>query len=193
MKHIRILILATMVIAALFMAGIPALATSDFDPYPNWSFEYDGDSDGVPNWWHMRGDTVYVCGHPSGWLADDCFVGFLASDQRAVIYQRFTQTQFNLEEAKGQCLMQTWVAAKNLNEGRVYGGHLYQWDGLGRLLVYEPIPGGTYADGVTLFSHIGSEGTPFIGAGAPDVVWWGFVALPGEGQFAIDRLQNYCA
>ena len=186
MKHIRVLLLVAVIIALLGATLIPALAAVDPFDFYNMSFERDTNNDGVPDRWMMHGDNViYVCGKPSGWMLDDCLVGFLPDDDRAIIYQLIDKHHVKpIEEGIPIWLFTMYAAAQNLEEGRVYGGIRHYWEGGESVTVYAAVPGGTYN-----FTDIvlkDSAGWAEAELGPSDYAHWGWLALPGDGQLFID-------
>ena len=193
MKRTRLLILVSVLVAALFIAVLPTLA---FDPafasWPNWSFEFDSNGDGVPNHWNFNnGDIVYICDHPTAQTYDDCFIGFLPSDSRAMVWQHISQPAVNLEEGQTVCVMSGNFAAKRLPASRVYGGGRIHWDTGESATIYGLAPGGNYNfNNIVIWDTLSDP--DLLGLDGPDYATWGFLARPGDGYFFVDFAHFGC-
>lgn len=196
MKRIRIVILTAIVVAALFAAVIPALAE---DPWYffNMSFTADNNGDGLTDKWHLKGDTVWVCGvnHPTLYY-DDCIVVIKPSSKGAAVYQQFTCDQdfychfVHPSEEYVAWIGQAGIAAKQLDGGRAYFGHRIAYHDGTVAVFYDEVPGGNYDftngpytnfyDGVGWWAEDFNENVKSV--------TWGVLALPGDGYLYIDWL-----
>lgn len=198
MKKTRILILGAVITVALVAAVVPALAAGPNASFPNWSFEFDTDGNGVPNAWKMTGENaIYVCGHGNAHAFDDCVVGFLPNDDgRALIWQTLDRDFIGgTDEGYPTSFMTILAAANNLDSNRVYGGWIACWDDLDYCIrYYGAVRGGSYNFNLQyLWDSTQNAEKPglflSIGGNQFDRIVWGFMALPGAGQLYIDFAQ----
>ena len=196
MKNVRLVILAALLVAALFAAVFPALAISP-DSRLNQSFEGDKNGDNIPDKWNVRGNVLRVCDHPYTAL-DACAMVFLPSNRAAALWQRIDElpgSWTDLEEGVLVNFAEGQVAAKQLDDYRVYAGvRLYHPNGTVYTL-YNEVSGGSYPFNYSAFGTVCGETCTELILGVADGTrrdpssFYGFLVRPGDGYFAVDWLR----
>ena len=190
MQRTRPIILALIIIIALFATVIPAMA-GFLDPgtFFNWSFERDNNADNWPDRWNGNGNVTRICGHPQQ-MFGDCSIVFYPSQQRALIWQKAYADDYPdaFEEGYFVNIAAAAVAAKQLPEDRVYVGQVVHYTGVDDVVIYGATPGGTYGLSETHYAtFVGkwAEDLPEV----PDAVTWFIYARPGNGYVGFDVVE----
>ena len=196
MKRTRTILLATMLVIALFVAVLPAFG--HFFDELNWSFMGDKDADGDPDKWNVKGDVFRVCDHPyTSYTADACMMVFPPSNRAAAVWQRVTDLDAMpvypswivvTEEGSNEFIGEFYGASKALDSYRAYYGvRLTFSDGV-TVLYYDEVPGGHNHFSTYLFYDIVElEGLAYDLDDLAQVTY-GVLAGPGNGYLAVDYI-----
>jgi hypothetical protein len=189
MKRIRTIILAAVILAALFATLVPALALDPYDAV-NYSFEGDKNGDNIPDKWMVAGDVFRTCNHPyyPGMVPTPCAMIFPPSNHGAAVWQVLPSELHTLvvlfEEGYPTLLGEGVVGAKQLDWYRAYYGvRLTHEDGT-TITLYDDIRGGTYPFEVQ--EWVDSVGTWVLGENTWPVVKFGILVFPGDGYLGVD-------
>ena len=184
MKRTRTIILAGVLIAALFVAVLPAFAVAELIAI-NYSFMGDQNNDNIPDKWNVVGDAFRNC--TVNYLTDACGMIFPPSASKAIVWQQLP-ADIAVEALSEEPTVTTGLSilgAKQFDWGRGYVGMRAVGDDNSVVTVYDSVNGGTYP--FNFFQFTDTVGG-WIEGFESDNVKIGIVVLPGDGYLAVDYL-----
>ena len=191
MKRTRTIILATVLVIALFATVLPALADGEVEF--NWSFMGDKDGDNVPDKWNVKGDVFRVCDHPyTSYTYDACMMVFPPSNRAAAVWQRATDPLHIIvvtEEGSLEDIGGFFGATKALDAYRGYFGVRVKVSDGSVFTVYDYIPYGHNTWNTYVMSaKIGGWGDDYEVDDITEAMF-GILMTPGDGYLAVDMIQ----
>ena len=187
MKHLRLVILTGLLIAALALAVIPAFGAG-YGTVLNWSFEGDKNGDNIPDKWNVKGDVLRVCDHQYA-SYDNCMMVFKPSNKSAAVWQ-ILDAESDLwivitEEAACQ-VGEGYLGALTLDSGRAYFGGIVDYVDGSQISAYFLLSDGTYPISHEVFNL----NLPICLPDTPDEagVRWGVLTFPGDGYLGVDYI-----